>query len=297
MQAMRAAFDRVRTEGTVYELELETVQGEDGTRWIRDRAEAVRDVTGRITGVRGISQDITAIKDLQQLREEWLSVIAHDLRQPIGAIKMAAQLLPDLHVGKMTEGEAAITARVGSAAQSLARMVDDLLDASRLETKRLALERSWVKPHDIVADAIARVAHLTTGCTVKVAEQETPPQVFADPVRFTQVLGNLISNAAKYGEKNGEIEVRVTGGDSELHVTVTNRGKGIAPDEARRLFSRFARLAGAHKSSVKGMGLGLYIAKGLVEAHGGRMWVESVPNETTAFHFTLPVEGSGKAAA
>jgi PAS domain S-box-containing protein len=293
--ALRAALDGARADGTSFELELETVQPESSTRWIADRGEAVRDDAGRIVGVRGISQDISRLKDLEQLREEWISVIAHDLRQPIGAIKMASQLLPDLHTGTMNDEEATVTARVGSAAESLRRMVEDLLDVSRLETNRLSLDRSWVNPQIVVRDSIDRVSHLTKGCRIDVSEHSTPRRVYADAVRLEQVLGNLISNAAKYGERNGEIRVRVTGRGTEVDVAVTNRGPGISPDDVSKLFTRFGRLKGARRSGIPGLGLGLYIAKGIIEAHGGRMWVDSVPNETTTFHFTLPVTSRAEA--
>jgi PAS domain S-box-containing protein len=295
--AVITAIEQTATNGTPYDLVLETTQAEGGVRWIVDRGEPVLDHDGHIIGVRGISQDVTRIKELEQLREEWISVIAHDLRQPIGAIKMAAQLLPDLHVGEINKEEAKITKRVASAADSLGRMVDDLLDVSRLETNRLALKQSWVSPRSVVRETIERLSHLTRGRSVKVADQGGPEQVFADAGRIEQVLGNLISNAVKYGESNGEIQVSLGGTETELGIAVTNRGKGISADDAKRLFTRFGRLKDARGSAIPGLGLGLYIAKGLVEAHGGRMWVESVPNETTTFHITLPARAPERAAA
>jgi PAS domain S-box-containing protein len=295
--AVIAAIDRTATDGTPYELLLETTQPEGSPRWITDRGEPERDSVGRIVRVHGIAQDVTRLKELERLREEWISVIAHDLRQPIGAIKMASQLLPDLHTGKMSDEEATITARVGSAADSLERMVEDLLDVSRLETNRLSLDRSWVDPRVLVRETIERLSHVTHGYEVSIADDANAPEhVFADAVRVQQVLGNLISNAAKYGEANGEIRVGLTSHDTELDFAVTNRGHGISPEDVSRLFTRFGRLKDAESSGVQGLGLGLYIAKGLVEAHGGRMWVDSVPNETTTFHFTLPADGRANAA-
>jgi signal transduction histidine kinase len=118
-----------------------------------------------------------------------------------------------------------------------------------------------------------------------------------DPVRFDQILGNLMGNAVKHGAKNGEIRVHVEQRGGEVEISVTNQGRGIEPDELSRIFTRFARSKSTHKSEVPGLGLGLYIAKGLVEAHGGHMWVDSVPNKTTTFHFTLPSRVAAKEAA
>jgi signal transduction histidine kinase len=116
-------------------------------------------------------------------------------------------------------------------------------------------------------------------------------------MRIGQVLGNLLSNAIKYGEKGSEIVVRLHRQDDEVDIAVTNHGKGIDPEDLPRIFSRFMRSKAAHGSGVRGLGLGLYIAKGVVAAHGGRMWVESVPGETTTFHVALPTANAKQQAA
>lgn len=282
-----AAIDRLRKDGTPYQLEIETLLPDGSRKWIGVRGEGVYDADHRLVGMRGTTQDITTIKHLERMKEEWTSVIAHDLRRPIGVIKMSAQLLPEVHRGALDEKEKQIAERIQSAANGLTRMVDDLLDLSRLETRRLTLEQVALDPRSIVRQTLGRLSHLTVGCNVDVTESGTPNQVYVDPVRFEQVLGNLISNAVKHGEKNGDIRVHVAAEDCAVRISVTNRGRGITADELPRLFARFAR---SRTSSVQGLGLGLYIAKGLVEAHGGRMWVDSVPGDTTTFHFTLPTE-------
>ena len=296
MDTLSAAANKLKKDGTPFELELETIRPDGSTRWIAARGEPVYDASGHLVGARGTSQDITPLKELQRLKEEWTSVIAHDLRQPIGVIKMSAELLPDLHTGPMAEDEEAITARIRSASNSLARMVDDLLDVSRIEANRLSLEPVWTDPRKMVDEAVQRLLHVTSACHVNIVEEGTPSQVFVDPGRFDQVLGNLISNAVKYGEEHGEILVHLKHRDGEVEIAVTNRGEGISPEDASRLFTRFVRSKGTRGSGVPGLGLGLYIAKGLVEAHGGRIWVDSVPGKTTTFHFTLPARRVAKAA-
>jgi signal transduction histidine kinase len=294
---LTAGLQKVMKDGQPFEHELETILPEGSHRWITVRGESVHDASGQLIGVRGTTQDITQLKQLQQLKDEWMSVIAHDLRQPIGVIKMAAELLPDLHVGKMGADEGTITQRIRSAANGLARMVDDLLDMSRIEARRLSLEQVWADPRVMLHDALERLSHLTTGTHVAVTESGSPSQVFVDPVRFDQILGNLIGNAVKHGAKNGEIRVHVEQRGGEVEISVTNQGRGIEPDQLSRIFTRFGRSKSTHGSEVPGLGLGLYIAKGLVEAHGGHMWVDSVPNKTTTFHFTLPSRAAAKEAA
>jgi signal transduction histidine kinase len=112
---------------------------------------------------------------------------------------------------------------------------------------------------------------------------------WADPNRVAQVLGNLLSNARKHGVPGTPITVGIAAKGALVEVRVSNQGPGIPPEEIPRLFTRFARARRAHAEGTPGLGLGLYIAKGLVEAQGGRIWAESVPGATTTFSFTLPV--------
>jgi PAS domain S-box-containing protein len=295
--AVNAALEHVEHGGDSYELDLEILRPDGTHRWVSVRGEPIKDRSGQLIAVRGTSQDITQLKQLQRMKEEWMSVIAHDLRQPIGVIKMSAELLPDLHSGKMSQDESVITERIRSAVKGLARMVDDLLDMSRIEAHRLSLERAWVDPCAVVRQSLAGLKHVTGASHVTITESKNVSRVFVDLVRFEQIFGNLISNAVKHGETGGDINVRVSQLGPDVEIAVTNHGRGINPEDVPRLFSRFGRSSSAHGAAVPGLGLGLYIAKGLVEAHGGRMWVNSVPGKTTTFHFTLPGQAPAKEAA
>jgi len=297
LAALRKAVQSVLRDGHPYETELEIVRPDGTTRWIAARGDAVRDATGRIIGSTGTAQDITELKNLQRMRDEWTSVIAHDLRQPIGLILMAASALPELHGGTMNEKETLFTKRIVSAARGLARMVNDLLDVSLLEARRLKLDRRVVEPRGFVRETVERMAHATSDRRVVVSEGPELANISIDPMRVGQVLGNLITNAVKYGEKDSEIGVNVEQTDGEIEIAVTNRGRGISPDELPRLFSRFTRSASARGSGVAGLGVGLYIAKGLIEAHGGRIWAESTPGETTTFRVRLPAESASRQVA
>ncbi|HKW48336.1 MAG TPA: ATP-binding protein [Gemmatimonadaceae bacterium] len=245
----------------------------------------------------GIWTDITKLKDLQRLRDEWTSVIAHDLRQPIGAILMASDLLPELHREAVSAKEQAFIQRIHTAAESLRRMVDDLLDLSVLETKRLKLERRWSNPHDLVRGTVERLAHLPGIARVQVRGETDVPSIFVDSMRIDQVLTNLISNAIKYSDEHSDIIVQIEQREDEVRIAVTNHGRGIAADDLPRLFNRFMRSKETRGSGVPGLGLGLYIAKGVIEAHGGRLWAESKPGQTTTFHVALPISAKVREAA
>src|SRR5262249_46298900 len=145
------------------------------------------------------------------------------------------------------------------------RMVDDLLDMSRIEAHRLSLERSWVEPLAMVRQTVAGLSHLTASSPMRISDDGRHSRVYVDLVRFEQILGNLLSNAVKHGEKGQEIVVHVAQHDGEVEISVSNHGKGIAPEDVPRLFSRFGRASSTEGAAVAGLGLGLYIAKGLVE--------------------------------
>jgi PAS domain S-box-containing protein len=292
LDRLLAAMEKLRRDGEPYDLDLEFTHPDGSVRWCATRGEPVRDDTNAIVGINGTVADITHIKELERLREEWTSIVAHDLRQPVSVISMASDFLPTLARASTEERDTLQSIR--SATQTLKRMVDDLLDMSLLEANRLKLERTWIDPHALVGEIVRKLSPLS-GARLKICENGPPVSVFADAMRIEQVLGNLISNALKYGDPAAPIDVLLDRTDSEISFAVTNRGKGISPDEIPRLFDRFMR-SKTVPAGTKGLGLGLYISKGIIEAHGGRMWADSIPGETTTFYVALPLALEERAA-
>jgi signal transduction histidine kinase len=167
-------------------------------------------------------------------------------------------------------------------------MIADLRDLSQIDLRRLTLRRKPVDLPALVRDIVERSAELTKDHAVSVHIRGEIPTLELDPDRIEQVVVNLLSNAAKYSDAGCPIEVQITVAESDVEVAMTNRGPGIPPGELPAIFTRFYRAERDQGGGVPGLGLGLYIAKGLVEAHGGRIWAESLPGETTTFRFTLP---------
>jgi PAS domain S-box-containing protein len=285
---LREAMKQILKDGRPRELELTLLRPDGSTRILNAHGDTLRDSSGAIVGVRGTAQDITELREAQRMRDEWTSVIAHDLRQPIGVILMAASALPTLHGEGLHDKESLFLSRISTAATGLARMVDDLLDLSLLEARRLELQRKWMNARALVHDAVARLGHVTGDRRVHVVVNDGVGEVFADPMRVGQVLGNLISNAVKYGDGGTDIEICLQEHDGEVEIAVTNHGRGIAAEDLPNLFARFMRSKEARGSGTPGLGVGLYIARELIEAHSGRIWAESTPGKTTTFHLTLP---------
>jgi signal transduction histidine kinase len=165
-------------------------------------------------------------------------------------------------------------------------MINDLLDASRIEANRLSVKAAPTDLRPLVTEAVALLPEVAARCHVETAPDAGCARVDAD--RFAQVMSNLLSNAHKYGREGAPIDVRVQRAADMVQLTVTNEGQGISPDEMPKLFSRFSRTRSARGGDAPGLGLGLYMSRGIVEAHGGKLWAESTPGEKTRFHFTLP---------
>ena len=178
-------------------------------------------------------------------------------------------MLPKLHSGEVSEKESKAVENIQSASATLARMVDDLLDLSQLESRRMSMQRRWIDPHEVIHRIVERLSHVAAGHRLSVTESGVLAPVYADETRIEQILGNLISNAVKYGETGTEIRIEAAQRDHEIEISVTNHGRGIPPEEVPHLFQRFSRSEETRTSKVPGLGLGLYITKGLVEAQGG----------------------------
>ncbi|WP_437733100.1 PAS domain S-box protein [Sorangium sp. So ce1335] len=262
--------------------ELAIVRADGSYRTFLVAAAPLRDGAGKITGAVVAGEDISPLKELERMREEWTSVIAHDLRQPISTIVFKASLLA-------RHPQCSDVARhILASATQLNRMITDLLDVSRLESRRLELLRAEVDLPALIRATVERTADATAGHRVDVEVRSAVPPLLADPGRLEQVLTNLLSNAAKYGAPGAPIRVALERRGGEVLVAVENEGEGIAPEDLPRLFTRYYRAREAKAGGAAGLGLGLYIAGGLVAAHGGRIWAESAAGKTT-FRFALPL--------
>ena len=233
-----------------------------------------------------VMRDITRRRAIERLQREFFAMIGHELKNPMTALRGYAQLMqrrPE-YVQQATDAILVQLAR-------LERIVDDLLDASRVELRQLSLQRARV---DLVALARAAAEHaqaISPRHTIRVDAPDQPLQGEWDADRIAQVLHNVLSNAVKYSPAGGEITVELRDLGAEAQVAVHDQGIGIAPDILGRLFRRFYRGEAATAGGAKGLGVGLYISKALVEAHGGRMWAESAgPGQGSTFSFALPYQ-------
>lgn len=226
-----------------------------------------------------------------QAREQVLKIVSHDLRNPLHTVSMCASLLLDLPMPR--EKEAEHLQRIKRAGERMNRLVQDLLDIAKLEAGRVAIATRPIEVAPMMREAHGMLSGIAAekGLHLELDVADGLQRVVADEGRVLQVLSNLVGNAVKFTNAGGTITLRATDAPGGVRFSVSDTGVGMTQEQLSKLFGQFWQ---ANPADRRGIGLGLSIAKGIVEAHGGRIWVESQPGVGTTFHFTLSASlGSG----
>ena len=260
------------------------------TLWLSASAAPIRTSDGRLLGAVATFTDITPLHDLQQQRARYILGISHGLRTPLTVVQGQAQLLLQaLERAGIDARMQRSTEVVVKSAQRMSVTLRDLVDLTEIEAGQpLKLNRV---PVDLRSFVFQMKEHLRGLLDVERVRAEAPeglPPVMADPDRLERILTNLLSNALKYSKPDTEVTISLSQSDGEVITSVTDRGKGIPAEDIPLLFQPYQR-AQMVRAPQESLGLGLYITKGLVEAHGGRIWVESQVGKGSTFTFTLPV--------
>jgi signal transduction histidine kinase len=225
-------------------------------------------------------------RDATRLRDEVLGIVAHDLRNPLGIIALQAAMLARRE--KLPAGsEARAGEAIERAAARMTRLIQDLLDVSRMEAGRLSIEPTTLDARTFLVECVESQRQLADDASVelRLLAPSPMPSVRADRDRLLQVFENLIGNALRFSRSGGQVTVAVEALDDEVLFSVRDNGAGISTEHLAHLFDRFWQ---APRASRQGAGLGLPIVKGVVESHGGRIWVESTPGKGSCFFFTIP---------
>jgi PAS domain S-box-containing protein len=246
---------------------------------------------GRRTAMVSLVRDVTERKRLEEAQREFLAMVTHELRNPLAAIRGFTQLMR--RSGRYDE-RAAQT--VLDQTRHLDRLIGDLIDVASFEAGHLQLRREAVDLVAVAEAAVEQARAATSGHRICVQGARGPMSGAWDPDRLRQVLANLLSNAIKYSPDGGEILVTLEDLGPTARVSVEDHGIGIPPARLPHLFERFYRVDGS-SGRVGGLGLGLAIARALVQAHGGRIWAASSPGRGSTFTFTLPYAGEATRAA
>ena len=286
----RREISGVRKGGEEFPAEaaIAHVQTADGLSY----SVVLRDVTERR---RIEAMNAQLVRDLQtavSARDDMLGIVSHDLRNPVNAVRMLATAI--LRVGGDDGISADVLAHATTmrlAADQMDSLIQDLLDVSRIEAGRLLLHPQLATVDDLITTTLATLAPLAQEQGVvlvkNIAERSSAVDVDGD--RILQVLSNLVGNGIKYTPRGGRVIVSADLNAEDVRISVTDTGIGIAPDDLPHVFDRFWQ---SRRKARSGAGLGLTIARGIVRAHGGRIWLDSAPGTGTAVHFTLPLAGA-----
>jgi len=253
---------------------------------------------GQISGMVVAFQDISERRRLENMKDEFISTVSHELRTPLTSLRASLGLISSGTLDKRPEKQRQMIEMAIGNTDRLIRLVNDILDFDKVEKGTLPLDRQAVEAIDLLRRA-ADVAHgSATQARITLKVDAARVKVMADEERVLQVLNELVTNAIKFSPQQTIIRLSATQGvarpdqpaePAEVCFTVEDQGRGIAAEKLERIFDRFQQGDASDSRALGGTGLGLALARSIVEQHGGRLWAESTPGKGSRFHFTLPV--------
>jgi signal transduction histidine kinase len=292
---VRATVDRLAAQVLAGEGAYQPRGLEDALRtvaagqeaFLLPRATPVMSENGGVIGVAILLQDVTRLMRFDELKSNLVATVAHEFRTPLTSLRMALHLCLEQAVGPITEKQADLLYAARQDTERLQQIVDDLLDLSRIQSGHIELNRRPVDAATLARDAVKsfEATAEAKGIDLRVELLPSLGQVVADPERIALAFDNLIGNAIKYTPAGGRVTVAAESRGHTLRFAVRDTGPGVPPQHRQAIFERFFRMPGA---TEPGAGLGLYIAKEIVDAHGGRIGVEGEPGQGSTFWLELP---------
>jgi two-component system, NtrC family, sensor histidine kinase KinB len=291
---VRALIDRLRThvmggrgayqpKGFEDALRINLAHGE---AIYLPRATPIYGESGSVTGSALVFQDVTRLFRFDELKNNLVATVAHEFRTPLTSLRMAIHLCTEEAVGPLTPKQADLLFSAREDCERLQGIVDDLLNLSRIESGHIDLQKRRVTPQSLLDTAVDvhKAAAESQQVTIRAEAYPGLPEVFADPDRLQLVFANLVTNAIRYSPKGGEIVVRALPAQEQVRFEIVDHGCGIPLEHQAALFDKFFRVPG---SPAGGAGLGLFIARGIVQAHDGKIGVDSQPGQGSTFWFVI----------
>jgi PAS domain S-box-containing protein len=288
-------WQRLRIGGGSVDFENRWL-GSDGLyRWLSWRATSIPGAER----IYAVARDVSERKKLDQIKSDFVSVVSHELRTPLTSIRGSLGLLAGGVAGEIAEPARGLIEIAAKNSDRLVRLINDILDVEKVESGSMHFRFQLVDLAALIAQAVESNQAYAQPFNVRFVVIQPLPEVRvrADPDRLLQVLANLLSNAAKFSPRGGQVEIAVTVENGRVAVAVTDHGKGIPPDFHHRVFERFAQADASSTRQKGGTGLGLSIAKAIVERHGGHIGFETRPEAGTTFTFDLAEWGGETALA
>jgi PAS domain S-box-containing protein len=288
----QGVFQRFLAGEEIHDEELEMCRADGSNVWISLSVRPIRDKEGRVVASRSVVVDLTERKRLDQLKDEFIGLVSHELRSPLTVITGAVNTA-------LTEGERLspeetrqLLQDAASEAESLSHMLGNLLELSRMQANRLFLHAEPISVRKVIQGTVEEIKRQPSAHQFVIDLPRKLPPVYADELRLERILYNLLENAVKYSPQGGEIRVSVRPQEKQLVIAVSDQGIGISRADQAKIFQPFQRIEDSRLDGAKGAGLGLLVCRRLVEAHHGRIWVESEPGHGSTLFFTMPLSHS-----
>ncbi len=272
--------------------ELEICRADGSNVWVSLSARPIRDKEGRVVASRSTLVDITERKKLDQLKDDFIGLVSHELRSPLTVITGAVNTALTEAERLSPEETRQLLRDAALEADSLSHLLGNLMELSRIQADRLFLFTEPISIEKVIQDTIEKIERLSSAHQFVVDIPRELPSVYADELRMERILYNLLENAVKYSPQGGEIRIFVKPREKHLVIGISDQGIGIPRADQAKLFKPFQRLEDSRPDKVNGSGLGLSVCRRLVEAHGGQIWVESESGKGSTFFFTLPLSHS-----
>lgn len=269
------------------ELEVLAATKGGGDIWVGASCAFKRDQRSKIVRSFVVARDITRRKRVDLEKSEVISAVSHELRSPLTSVKGFTSTLLNRWDRLDDEQKRHLLYTINDDADRVTRLIGELLDFSRIELGRVILRRQMCDVGEIAKRVADRAQNRSPDHRIETRFEKGFPKVFADPDKLEQILTNLVENAVKHTQ-GGLVGVAGELDESKVRVAVSDEGHGVPQEQRQSVFGKFYR-RGERAGDPTGVGLGLYISKGLVEAHGGRIWVEDAPGGGALFAFTLPI--------
>lgn len=272
-----------------FELRFE---GED--RYFRIKLNSSKDKSGKVTGVILILQDVTQFKELDKMKSEFMARVSHEFRTPLTSINMTLDILKDEHIGRVNKKQRELLVAAKQDAERLTKLVRELLELSRLESGKIQLKEDIIETRSLIDFSVQPVLLQFNDKSVKllINADSAIPEFVADFQQLSWVISNLVTNALRFTDPGGTVSVNATINGDDLVIAVRDTGCGIEPEELNKVFDKFVQLQDSSNPSPGSVGLGLSIAKEIVELYGGRIWADSKAGVGTVFTFSIPIRKS-----
>ncbi len=288
----RSGFDQVLQDRRPSDLFETVVETKDHRHiWINYTYTPLMDPKGELIGFIRVTSDVSTVKAVDQMKNDFISIASHELRTPLGVINSYLNLFLNNQLGPLTDDQRVFIQRIYNSSGDMSALVEDLLNMSRIEDGRIEIAVQPFAMVDLVQEVLSHLEprYINKQIKVDIRDQTSKVVVYADRQKVEQALTNLIDNAIKYTYDNGAITIDIAQADQLITVSVTDSGVGIRPENLTHIFEKFYREGNPLSIKEGGSGLGLYISRKLIELHGGSITASSTHNQGSTFTVQLPL--------